>query len=510
MDNSDFRSSRHTGYGFTKRYDGILGDLSRGDEYALRGVATEARCGPLRALGFYSDDDRDAILNSDGSVNLLVRMTPRIDNDQLIAAGLNPIKDQLHEETWGGNLRYDLGYGRYFGFSGYESRYDRFFDPKWNPYDPTDKHPLVSDDDEDTFVPQDSELFSAYKSPGKYRRVYGADFQWVYRNMALQGEYGELQVDGDAFKVGDDPSALVLNSYVQYENLDFLALYRDYDLAYDNPYQRSFSNYERYKGTIMEDFFRLEDPLYGEVFQNSSQPQAERGFYFSSRYRITDPLTLILESDTWRRQGDMSKYTRFVGRLEYRFVFPVRLRLRQKWQNRELGNLEDASIFNNVETIFDLEYRLSRFDALKFIYLTSYTKWPPRGRLQGEPEANGLNPISGSNAEPGSAFGGWFTHHFSNRRTQLDGAMFVYDGFLWFFEKNTFRIADGRAFRSFVEFADRVSDGLTLRLRWVRENELRNTAIDVRQFNAEVGEPIDVPNSKGSTSYYRVQADWTF
>ena len=61
-----------------------------------------------------------------------------------------------------------------------------------------------------------------------------------------------------------------------------------------------------------------------------------------------------------------------------------------------------------------------------------------------------------------------------------------------------------------MEFADRVSDGLTLRLRWVRENELRNTAVDVRQFNDEVGQPIDVANTKGTTNYYRVQADWTF
>jgi hypothetical protein len=301
MDNSDFRSSRHTGYGFTKRYDGILGDLSRGDEYAMRGVATEARLGPLRGLAFYSDDDRDAILNEDGSVNMLIRMTPRIDSGDLIAAGLNPMKDQLHEETWGGNLRWDLGYGRHFGLGGYESRYDRLFDPKWDPYNPTDKHPLVADDDEDNFVPQDSELFSAYKSPGKYRRVHGADFQWVYRNVALQGEYGELQVDGDVMKIGDDPSALVLNTYVQYENLDFLALYRDYDLAYDNPYQRSFSNYERYKGTIIEDFFRLEEPLYGEVFQNSSSviPAASVGLSWT--------VPLLVLSLGWRAMNPASR-----------------------------------------------------------------------------------------------------------------------------------------------------------------------------------------------------------
>ncbi len=510
MSNSDFRSSRHTGHGFTKRYDGILGDISRTDEFALRGAAAEARWSSLRLLGFWSDDDKDAILNDDGSVNLLLRMSPRIENGDLEAAGLRPIRDQLNEKTWGGNLRWDFGYGRHIGVGGYESRYDRFFDTKYDPRHPTDKHPLVADDDEDTFVAQDSEFFSSYRSPGKYRRVHGADFQWVLRDIALQGEYGELETNGEVFKIGDDPGALVLNALVQYENLEALALWRDYDLGFDNPYQRSFSNYERFKGTILEDYFRLEDPVYGFAFQNSFQPQAEKGIYFNTRWRLSDPLILVLEHDAWRRQGDMSKYNRTVARLEYRLLFPLRFKVRHKWQNRELGNLEDPSIFNNIETRFELEYRLSRFDQLEFLYATSYTQWPPRGRLQGQPVADGENPISGSNAEPGWAFGGWWTHHFRSDRTQLDGAMFIYDGFLWFFEKSTFRVADGQAFRSFVEIADRVSDGLTMRLRWVRENQLRNTAVDIRQFNDEVGEEIDADNVKKVTHYFRLQADWTF
>lgn len=513
MEGGDFRSSRKSGYGFGTRYDGILGDLSRSEQYTMRGVAAETRLGPLRALAFYSDDKRDAILNDDGSVNLLVRLTPRIGNDELEAAGLRPMKDVLDEETFGGNLRYDFGHGRHLGFGMYESRYDRFFDPKWDPTNPTDKHPLVADSDEDNLVAQDSEVFASYKSPGKYRRVYGLDFQWVVRNVAFQGEYAELDLGRDKFGFGgpgDNPKALVLNSWVQYENLNFLTVYRDYDTAFDNPYQRSFSNYERFKGTILEDYFRLEDPLYGMTFTNSSQPQAERGFYVNTRYRWADPFITTIEWDTWRRQGDMSKYSRFVGRLEYRLLFPLRFKLRHKWQNRESENLLDPSIFNNIETRMELEYRLSRFDQLEFLYATSYTQWPPRGRLQGEPEATGANPISGNNAEPGWAWGAFFTHNFENRRLKVDGGMFVYDGFLWFFEKSTFRVADGNAFRSWVEVTDRASDALTLRLRYVRENQLRNTAVDIRQFNDEVGLPVDADDVKDVTHYFRIQADWTF
>ncbi len=511
MENTDFRSARKSGYGFQKRFDGVLSDLSRTEQYTLRGIAAEGSVGPVRALGFYSDDDRDVILNSDGSVNMLVRLTPRIQDDDFREAGLVPMRDQLREQTYGGNLRFNVSPGCWVGLGGYESRYNRFFDTKYDPTRPIDKHPLVADMDEDNFTAQDSELFSSYSSEnGKYRRVYGGDFQWVWRNWAVQGEYAELERNGEALKIADDPNALVLSSFLQYENLNLLTIWRDYDLGFDNPYQRSFSNYERYKGTILEDFFRLEDPIYGMTFMNQPQPQAERGFYVSTRYRFAEPFITTVEWDTWRREGDMSKYSRLVARLEYRILFPLRFRLRQKWQSREGDNLMDPSIFSNIETRAELEYRLSRFDQLEFLYQGSYTQWPPRGRLQGEPEANGQSPISGNNAEPGTALGAIYTHHLRNGRIQFDGGFFVYDGFLWFFEKNTFRVADEDASRMFFEITDRVSDDVTLRVRFVRENGLRNTAIDVRQFNEEVGEPIDADDVKERVHYFRAQLDVAF
>ena len=438
-------------------------------------------------------------------------MTPRIENDVLVEAGLDPMRDVLHEETWGGNLRLSLAPGAWIGFGGYESRYDRFFDPKWDVTDSGDKHPLVADDNEDNFVAQDNEMFSAYKSPGKYRRVYGVDFQWVYRNAAIQGEYAELDTGGDVFKVGDEPKALVLNSFVQYDNLTFLAVFRDYDLAFDNPYQRSFSNYKRYKGTMFEDNFRLVDPLYGLVYENAPQPQAERGFYINTRYRWADAFITTVEWDTWRRQGDMSKYSRFVGKLEYRLLFPLRLKVRHKWQNREHNNLLDATVFNANETIFQLEYRLSRFDEIEFRYGTSFVQWPPRGRLQGEVDPTGESPISGNNATPSSLFSAKFTHHTKSKRLKFDGEVMVYEGFWWFFEKNTFRIVDGNGgIRTWIEITDRISDDMTIRYRVVRDNQIRNTAIDARRFNEEVGGAIDADNVRDVTNYFRIQADWSF
>ena len=86
----------------------------------------------------------------------------------------------------------------------------------------------------------------------------------------------------------------------------------------------------------------------------------------------------------------------------------------------------------------------------------------------------------------------------------------MYDGFLWFFEKSTFRVVDGTGFRTFFEITDRLSEDLTVRFRWVRDNKKRNTAVDIRQFNDEVAEEIDADNVRDTTNYFRFQADYSF
>jgi hypothetical protein len=44
----------------------------------------------------------------------------------------------------------------------------------------------------------------------------------------------------------------------------------------------------------------------------------------------------------------------------------------------------------------------------------------------------------------------------------------------------------------------------------VRENQKRNTAVDLRQYNEEVGSTIDADNVKDTLDYFRVQVDYAF
>ena len=73
----------------------------------------------------------------------------------------------------------------------------------------------------------DPEIEAMYSSFGEsplwkdalsYRRVMGFDFSTVYKNLAIQGEYGEIFNDSK-MKFGRGPSAFVINSYLQFDNL---------------------------------------------------------------------------------------------------------------------------------------------------------------------------------------------------------------------------------------------------------------------------------------------------
>ena len=76
----------------------------------------------------------------------------------------------------------------------------------------------------------DPEIEAMYSSSGdsqiwddalSYRRVIGFDFSTVYKNIAIQGEYGEISEDQN-LELGKGPSAFVINSYMQFNNFNVL------------------------------------------------------------------------------------------------------------------------------------------------------------------------------------------------------------------------------------------------------------------------------------------------
>jgi DNA uptake protein ComE-like DNA-binding protein len=499
MENTDYFKSRKSGYSWDKRYYGILGDISRTDLFRLTGVAVQATWDKWKGIGFYSDDKKDVVLNEDGSAAGYILITPSIENDDLVKYGLPPMKDALEEKTYGGNLRYVVRPGSHIGISGYESRYNRRFDPMGGE---------AFIDRYDRVTEADNEIFHSYQSPGKFRRVYGLEMQSVFKNFCVQAEYAEMDINGKLLKVGDDPNAFVASVWTQYNNLNFLALYRDYSLGFDNPYCRGFSNYQRFKGTILEDQYYLTDPLYGFIYDNAVTPQAERGVYFSSRFRITTSIIPRFEYDRWTRVADGASYSRFVGNLEVRLLYPLRFKIRQQFQGRNQDDKLTPTSFDLRETRIEMEMRLSDYDLIEFMYLTGGTAWPPRPRLVGGIEPDGDHPAVGQAFQPAQALLLHAIHNFTDRFSMSLGAL-SYDGFLWFFEESDFVAIDKEdSYRFWIALEDRITDRLWIELKAAYDRGLPVTNTDIRQYNQAYGKTVDADPILRNDKHFRIQIDY--
>jgi DNA uptake protein ComE-like DNA-binding protein len=499
MENTEYFKPRKSGYSWDTRYYGVLGDISRTEEYKLSGVAVQARWNRFLGIGFYSDDDKDVVLNDDGTAASYIFLNPTIDNDMLRRYNMPPMRDALREQTYGGNLRYAIRPGTHFGISGYESRYNRLFDPQGG---------KAFIDRYDRVTQVDNEVLSSYRSPGKFRRVHGLEFMGVFEDFCVQAEYAEMDITGDLLKIGDDPNAFVGSVWAQYDNLNFLALYRDYDVGFDNPYCRGFSNYERFKGTILEDQYYLTDPLYGLIYDNSVAPQAERGIYMTSRYRVTEALIPRIEYDRWTRVADGATYSRFVGNLEIRFVYPLRFKIRQQFQGRNQGNSLTPLSYDLNETRLEMEMRLSNYDMVEFMYLRGGTEWPPRPRLVGGIDPDGDHPAVGQAFQPSWALLLNAEHNFTDKFAVSFGAL-SYNGFVWFFEESDFVAVDKRnSMRFWVSAQDQISDNLWIELKAAYDRGIPLTNLDIRQYNQAYGKTIDADYVVDSDRYFRIQIDY--
>ncbi|MBU8871201.1 MAG: helix-hairpin-helix domain-containing protein [Gemmatimonadales bacterium] len=523
MDNTDFIHFRKTGFGFNKRLLGVHGDLSRSHEFALRGVAAEGSWGRINASGFLSSDRKDGILNPDGTINRYVLMNPRpeaewllerevnigySDTPDMVPTGLR--RDAFQEDILGGNIKVQLAPGTFVGLTGYEARYDRGF--------VADIGMLVDPDEIDNLGARDSEINNAYTSiygedEYKWRRVVGAEAQAVFSNTSLQGEYAFLQDPRNSFLSSDNSDALILNAYSQWENMHLLAIWRDYDVGFDNPYSRAFSNDSRYEMTLLSSPYYLQDDLYTWLETSTPQPKAEQGLYLETRYRISRSLILSqLAFDQWKRKADGADLMRYTIKGEYQPIFNLRFRVRHRYSSRSEANPTDVRVYRNWETRWQMIAMLSNYNRLQFTYMTSNVMFPPRPRLIApvDPSLDGNYSLLGSAGMPASAFEVRYEHQVTPGLKMTYGSS-VYDGFMWNFEGNEFVLLDGNGFRNWFKVESRVSERMLFQLKVTRDHNMPKTYVDSRSFlNIDYAENPDAQYVPGDDTIVRLQMDYTF
>ena len=525
FENTDFFSPRRSGYSWSRRVHGVFPDISRTRQYALRGVAFQAGNKTIDLMGFLSRNKRDAILNiADSSVASMITLYPRTNDPFGSEDLLLPMLETLEEVTYGGSVRLIPLYGTFIGFSAYESLYDR-------PIRPDIATTVIADENEGKFLTSigntaDTEIAAMYSSYGEssfwdkarsFRRVFGMDFSTVTRNIALQGEYGILDKNGDMKVNGSDPRAIVFSGYAQFNNFSLLVVYRDYDLGFDNPYQRSFSNYSRYKGSIFEDTFYLQDPIYGFLYTGQAQPQSEKGVYVNSRYQPHRTLVLSGDFDTWTRVADQARYFRTVMRAQYRPVFNMRFSIRHKWQKRGSMSHLDPSAYYSQETILRSQIRLSGYDQIELMWVRSWVDFSNRRRLTYDLASGGEEPSLIGSAGTGSEGVGFKVTHNFNQRMKVMGQVIFYNGFIWNFEDTDFRVFDSNsdAVRYWLSLFSRINDRWSVRLKWTVDS-----SAPVTNYIFEPKDPTgqfpdrrlswDTVSGENFTNDIRLQLDYAF
>lgn len=514
MDNTDFFTPRKSGFGFRKRFLGLSGDNSRTRQFKFTGAAAEFAFRKAHLFLFGGFDNRDALLNRTPILfegeevhpfNQLIVLDQRFEyapQDTSRRIDILPWRNSVKELTYGFHAAYDILPTTQMGVTYYESAYDRPLRP--------DILEVVDGGNAGQIGLSDNEVFNSYGgslSDGSnplwgdaksFRRVYGLNLQSVYQNVAIQAEYAELdKADGMAlFRQDRNPWAFVGSAYVQYNSFNFLALYRNTQLGFDNPYQRSFSNYRRFKRTIFEDYFYLQDEFYLQLYSNNPQPQAERGWYFSTRYQINRKFVLSMEYDNWLRNSDDVPQYRLRGNIQFRPIFPVIIDLRQKYQGREALNDNTLEYFENFEFRARARFRLSRFNELALIYGDSRVDFRPRPRLSfptdptaPDDEYDDTN-LAGSKSLGGDLIGGYYTHNF-NEWLKVRGFLGFYKGFYWTFEDTQFFVvnSDRGATRYWLSVYSRISNRMSLRFKYTHDHQQPINFIQTRDTGNQVVEP---------------------
>jgi len=535
MENTDYYSSRKTGYGFSKRITGVIGDVSRTQEYALKGGAYEWSRDNFSVSIFGSEDKKDAVIwdsNQNGELDdedaafSYITMSNRFDNDDLEDAeyyfnsipnnssqiDMAPRTDAVKELLVGAHVEYSPFVGTHVGFTGYKAEYDRKF-----------KAP-EDDDLADILFYDTSEYSKKWKSPdaevnamysGDERVVMGMDWRTVLNNTSFQGEYAVMDDDGNAVEVGKDPSALLLSTYTQFDNFYMIGIYRDYDIEFDNPYSRGFSEHERYDDTVFDKYgYVLDNVLLQDLYINSAQAAAERGIYLETRYRFSTKFTLNRTYlDIFERKSDRRKTVRFQGDLYYQPIHPLRVQFKQKYQANRYDDDADRSASYTSETTVGVRANLSNRDQLGFSIMYAQTDVPPYPYLSNDPTPDGDdNSVSALSAMKGNALFIDYTHNL-NKNIKLRGSVVYWsseEGSIWDWEDMEIDFMGENGVKYWFALQNRISDNLFLSIKY----KIKHYKTREYEWRAWWNEPVEENgyfervDKKENT--LRLQLDWKF
>ncbi len=540
FESGDYYTSRRSGTGFDSRRLGIFPDLSASQTYALRGAALEMQIGPVEPTIFLSHRKKDAILivdTTEYSVDTIMVADTVFAIDTTFSADTTAFADlvvgiknwdqRVSETVIGGDITVSPLLNLRLGITGYRANYSVPWDLQPDAIiDPSvlygGRNPKVGN--------VDAELFnSTYRQD--YRSAIGVHGMWNIGNVTLSAEYSEVVRDsnitlnwntdgsvdtliGDAtsaLPIGDDPYGFVAKAQMVTNRVNVLALYRHYGLGFDNPYNRGFSEYARYKGALVEKDYRVNDPDFIALAENTPRPMAEDGWYLELYARPFRQLATTVEYDAFRRLSDMADYRRIVLKANYYPNNNLSFRLWRKWQGRGEHNSLTPTSFTVDEIRLTGETRLSGYSRLGFTVIHSFLGSPPRPQFYdyADPFADDL--IEGGVIDISEGLMLNAEVNVSNNLT-FSGQSIVYKGWLWNFEDNEFAVLESTidAFRWWIAVKNRLVKNLSVTTKLTVDTPLTATNIDIRNPYGSPEAEIEGRRALETRAWWRIQMDYFF
>ena len=341
IDNSDEYRAR-----IYARSSGIYGDLTENHGYKMFGAAGaflfDLQSAAFMPSFFYSNTMRDAILNPDGTVWRIFNNPYRF----------SIYKDNVNEQAYGASfgiapVEKTLP-GTQLSFEAMRLGYDKAInpDPRWIDI-PLDKY-------DPAFYPEITTL-----SFDSTRTFLGATFVLPVFNTFISGEIvRQHDKDNPAY-------AYLVRGRIQYDYLYLNILYRHFDVGYDNPFNRGFSEYRRFEDTPFERPYALVDPEYASMYDDPV-PKPEEGIYFETRYQLTRNLLISRAYlDIFRNLSHNLLNQRGYFEFEYQPIWPVRLRFSQKLMRKHLPRDVQPTLSTTHETALRAFFYLPNFDAIR-------------------------------------------------------------------------------------------------------------------------------------------------
>ncbi|MEO0225552.1 MAG: helix-hairpin-helix domain-containing protein, partial [candidate division WOR-3 bacterium] len=423
IDNEDtYRARIHT------KTQGLFGDLTENYNYQLLGAASHWNLLYFEPILFYSNREKGGILNPDGSILTYWPMREI------------PALDRFNEEIYGGvfylNPPVDFLTGSRVGIEGMLLRYDRVFDlnPKW--FD----RPI--DDTQYSLYPEISQSFNTQE-----KRYLGLDLRTIISNISLEGE-AVRQFDQDGF-------AYLLKTRLEYDWLYLILLFRHYDTAYDNPYGRGFYEQLRFDDTPFERPYTLINPIYYFI-TDDPRPKPEEGFYLETRYQILRQLTLTRAYvDCYKNLAWGLSNLRTQVELEYRPVFPVRIRVARKLIRKYSPKGVTSSLSSTDESAL-------RF----FFYFTDYNSLQAEIR---DGKVRFQSTGAGSDLTINGGFLSFSLVHNFNPAFNIESGLAIWETegmSQWIFEDVGIDFLNSRGMKYYIAVNERVSKNLFFKLKF--------------------------------------------